>query len=143
LVPRTDLVNALEFEEQARRKLAPAVFAAVAGSHRLGFDRITLRPRMCVPVLDMDLSVTLFGDLNFAPIVVGPIERQQRFHPDGELATVRGAAAARAAVVVSSHSSVRGGSPPRLGRALVSDLRERSSAASEMRAIRPGVEPFA
>lgn len=105
-VPRAELVNTLEFEEQARRRLAPAVFAQLAGSGRAPFDRITLRPRMCVPVLDMHLGVTLFGDAHFAPIVVGPISNQRRFHADGELATARGAGAANATMVVSSESSV-------------------------------------
>jgi 4-hydroxymandelate oxidase len=106
LVPRGDLVNTLEFEEQARKQLAPTAFGEIAGSDRTEFDRITLRPRMCVPVLDMNLSVTLFGDTHFAPIVVGPIEDQKRFHPDAEIGTVTGAAAAKAAIVVSSDSSV-------------------------------------
>src|SRR5207244_3434257 len=99
LVPRLDLVNTLEFEEQAKRKLAPGMFAEIAGSGRTEFDRITLRPRMCVPVLDMNLSVTLFGDTHFTPIVVGPIEDQKRFHVDGEIGTVKGAAAAKTAIV--------------------------------------------
>src|SRR5262245_23789384 len=106
LVPRGDLVNTLEYEDEARKALAPAAFAAIAGSDRADFDRITLRPRMCVPVLDMNLSVTLFGDTHFTPIVVGPVEMQRRFHQDAEIATIAGAAAARAAVIVSSHSSV-------------------------------------
>ena len=106
LAPRAELVNTLEYEEQARLKLAPAVYSLVSGGDRAAFDRITLRPRLLVPTLDMDLSVTLFGDKLFAPIVVGPIGNQRRFHPDGELATVKGASAARALTVVSSHSSV-------------------------------------
>jgi 4-hydroxymandelate oxidase len=59
-----------------------------------------------VPVLDMDLSGQLFGDSHFAPILVGPVENQRRFHPEGELATVKGASEAKAAVVVSDRSSV-------------------------------------
>ena len=106
LAPRADLVNTLEYEEQAKLKLAPAVYSLVAGGDRAAFDRITLRPRMLVPTLDMDLSVTLFGDKLFAPIIVGPIADQRRFHADGELATVKGASAARAVMVVSSQSSV-------------------------------------
>jgi isopentenyl diphosphate isomerase/L-lactate dehydrogenase-like FMN-dependent dehydrogenase len=105
-VPRNELVNTLEFEEQAARRLPPEMRALVAGSPRASFDRITLRPRLCVPVLDLDLSVTLFGDTHFAPILVGPIEDQRRFHPEGERATVQGAGAAKTAVVVSSRSSV-------------------------------------
>lgn len=106
LVPREDLVNTLEFEEQAARRLPPERRALLAGSPRESLDRITLRPRICVPVLDLDLSVPLFGDTHFAPILVGPVADQERFHPDGELATVRGAGAARAAIVVSSRSTV-------------------------------------
>ena len=80
LAPRAELVNTLEYEEQAKLKLAPAVYSLVSGGDRAAFDRITLRPRMLVPTLDLDLSVTLFGDTLFAPIVVGPIGNQRRFH---------------------------------------------------------------
>src|SRR6185503_1008510 len=59
-----------------------------------------------VPVLDLDLSLTLFGQTLFAPIVVAPIARQTEFHPDGERATLKGASAARTVTVVSSHSAV-------------------------------------
>ena len=104
--PRVELVNTLEYEEQAKRKLAPAVFAQIAGGERASFDRITLRPRLLVPTVDMDLGVTLFGDRLFAPVVVGPIADQRRFHADGELATARGASAAKAVMVVSSRSSI-------------------------------------
>lgn len=38
--------------------------------------------------------------------LVGPVADQRQYHADGELATVRGASAANAAVVVSSRSSV-------------------------------------
>ena len=81
-------------------------YAAIAGGDRSAFDRITLRPRMMVPVLDLNLSVTLFGQTLFAPILVAPIAQQTQFHPDGERATVTGASAARAVTVVSSDSSV-------------------------------------
>jgi isopentenyl diphosphate isomerase/L-lactate dehydrogenase-like FMN-dependent dehydrogenase len=106
LAPREQLVNTLEYEEQARRTLPPATAALIAGGDRSAFDRITLRPRMLVPTLDLDLTVTLFGDAVPAPIVVSPIADQKRFHPDGELATVKGASLANAPVIVSSHSSV-------------------------------------
>jgi isopentenyl diphosphate isomerase/L-lactate dehydrogenase-like FMN-dependent dehydrogenase len=61
---------------------------------------------MMVPTLDLDLSVALFGDTHFTPIVVGPVAEQRRYHPEGELATQRGAAAARTAMIVSGRSSV-------------------------------------
>src|SRR5258708_22555322 len=106
LAPRDQLVNTLEYEEQAKRALTADSFASIAGGDRAAFDRITLRPRMLSPTLDLDLTVTLFGDTLFSPVMVGPIGHQRQFHPDGELATVKGASAAKAAVIISSDASV-------------------------------------
>jgi 4-hydroxymandelate oxidase len=105
LAPRTDLANVLEVEGVAQRKLVPHVYSMIAGGDRSFFDRITFRPRMMVNTMALDLSTELFGEKIFAPILVGPTSRQQTFHPDGELAMVRGAAAARTLVVVSGDSS--------------------------------------
>jgi 4-hydroxymandelate oxidase len=105
-VPRGDLVNVLEYEAQARLVLGPAQAAPILGSDRTVTDRITLRPRMNIPTRDLDLTSTLFGDEHFTPIIVGPIADQKRFHPDGEVAMARGASAAKAAMVVSSDSSL-------------------------------------
>jgi 4-hydroxymandelate oxidase len=106
LVPRSDLVNVLEYETQARLVLGPAKVAPILGSDRTVTDRITLRPRMNIPTRDLDLTSTLFGDEHFTPIIVGPIADQKRFHPEGEIAMARGASAAKAAMVVSSDASV-------------------------------------
>lgn len=114
LAPRAELVNALEYEEQARLALPSPVVSLIADrrdpsgerADRQAFDRITLRPRMLVPTLDLDLTVSLFGDRVPAPIVVAPIADQKRFRADGEAATVRGASLAQAPVIVSSQSSV-------------------------------------
>ena len=106
LVPRSDLVNGLEYETQARLVLGPAKVAPILGSDRTVTDRITLRPRMNIPTRDLDLTSTLFGDEHFTPIIVGPIADQKRFHPEGEIAMARGASAAKAAMVVSSDASV-------------------------------------
>src|SRR5580658_3863344 len=106
IAPRNDLVNVLEFESMAERKLAPPVYKTIAGSDRSFFERITFRPRMMVPTTKMDLSLPLFGEKMFAPIMAGPLARMQNYHPDGEIAMVRAASAAKAWMVVSSESSV-------------------------------------
>jgi len=106
LAPRAELVNVLEYEAQARLVLGPSRVAPILGSDRTVTDRITLRPRMNIPTTDLDLTATLFGDAHFTPIIVGPIADQRRFHADGEVATARGASAAKAAMVVSSDSSL-------------------------------------
>jgi 4-hydroxymandelate oxidase len=106
LVPRGDLVDVLEYEPQARLALGPVRVAPILGSDRSVTDRITLRPRMNIPTLNLDLTSALFGDQHFTPIIVGPIADQKRFHAEGEVATARGASAANAAMVVSSDSSL-------------------------------------
>ena len=106
LAPRADLVDVLEYESQARLVLGAARVTPILGSDRTVTDRITLRPRMNIPTRDLDLTSTLFGDQHFAPIIVGPVADQKRFHPEGEIAMARGASAAKAAMVVSSDASL-------------------------------------
>ena len=106
LAPRAELVNVFEYEDQARQVAGPAKMAPVTGSDRTVTDRITLRPRMNIPTRELDLTTTLFGDQHFTPISIGPMADQKRFHPEGEVATARGASAAKAGMVVSSDSSM-------------------------------------
>ncbi|MGO9262929.1 MAG: alpha-hydroxy-acid oxidizing protein [Bryobacteraceae bacterium] len=105
IAPARELVNTFEFEAMARRSLSAAAFGEIAGSDRGAFERITFRPRIMVNTVKLDLTTELFGQKMFAPILVGPTSGQKRFHPEGELATVRGAAAAKTAMVVSSRAS--------------------------------------
>jgi isopentenyl diphosphate isomerase/L-lactate dehydrogenase-like FMN-dependent dehydrogenase len=90
----------------AERKLAPDVYSTIAGSDRAFFDRITFRPRMMVPTTHLDLTISLFGEKMFAPVIAGPIARLQNYHPDGEVGMVRAASAAKSWMVVSSESSL-------------------------------------
>jgi len=106
IAPHDELINTLEFEPMAERQLDDATYAKIAGSDRRAFDRMTFQLRLMVNTLDLDLSVDLFGDKLFAPILVGPTSHQKRFHPDGELAMARGASAGKAAMVVAGRSSV-------------------------------------
>ncbi len=106
IAPRADLVNVLEFEDMAKRQLAPPIFDRIAGSDRSFFNRITFRPRMMVSTMHMDMSLQLFGDKMFAPIMAGPVAKLQTYHPDGEAGMARAASAAKAWMVVSSDSSM-------------------------------------
>lgn len=103
-VPVEELVNTLEFEPLAKNALAPSLYSLVAGSERAAFERITFRPRMMVDTTKLDLSFDLFGQKHFAPLLVGPVTDQRRFHADGEPATARGALKAKAGFVASGES---------------------------------------
>jgi 4-hydroxymandelate oxidase len=105
IAPRNELVNALEFADVAERMLSPLTFAKISGSDRSYFDRITLRPRLCVDCEKIDLTADVFGQKLFTPIVVGPISKLQQYHPEGEVAMAKGAAAAKTVMIVSSDSS--------------------------------------
>ncbi len=115
IAPLAELLNALELEGAARQKLPKPVFdhiAAGAGDERTlrrnreFFERITFRPRMLVDVSKQDLSVELFGERLFTPLIAGPTALQGRAHPAGEIAMRHGAAAGRSLAVVSERSSV-------------------------------------
>jgi 4-hydroxymandelate oxidase len=105
IAPRDEVVNVFEIEAMARRKLPETVYSAIAGSDRRAFDRMTFRPRMLVNVTELDLTTELFGEKLFAPIIAGPMAEQKQFHPEAEVATVRGASAAQACMIVSSRAS--------------------------------------
>ncbi|HYI96343.1 MAG TPA: alpha-hydroxy-acid oxidizing protein [Bryobacteraceae bacterium] len=105
IAPLAELVNAFEVQAMARRKLPDNVYAIIAGTDRRALERITFRPRLMVNVTQLDLTTELLGEKMFAPILVAPIANQQAFHPEGELATARGASAAKTALVISSQSS--------------------------------------
>jgi 4-hydroxymandelate oxidase len=69
--------------------------------NREAFQRIRLRPRVLEEVV-VDTRVSLLGhDLPF-PILLAPVAYQRTLHPEGELATARGAGAAGAVSVVST-----------------------------------------
>jgi 4-hydroxymandelate oxidase len=106
MTPREEIVNVFEMEAVARRKLPENVYVSLSGGSRRAFDRITFRPRMLVNVTQLDLSLSLFGEKLFTPIVVAPIGAQKRFHPDGELGSLRGASTAQAPMMVSIRSDV-------------------------------------
>jgi 4-hydroxymandelate oxidase len=54
---------------------------------------------------EINLSAEVMGQTLFAPILVGPVANQKRYHPEGELAMARGASTAKAVMVVPARSS--------------------------------------
>ena len=69
------------------------------------YQRIRLKPRVLVDVSKLDTRVTLFGHEHPFPILLAPTAYHKLAHPDGELATARGASAASATMVMSTMST--------------------------------------
>jgi 4-hydroxymandelate oxidase len=139
-------------EEKARAKLAPGAYAfAAAGAddeitladNIAAWRRLRLRPRVLNDITKIDTSVKVLGRKLKTPIMVAPFGRHKLFHPEGERATARGAAAAGAAFVLPTTSTISiedvatepGNSPRwfqlylRPDRKLTEDLIDRAAAA--------------
>src|SRR5262245_9866423 len=69
------------------------------------FDRVWLTPRVLVDVSRVDVATTLLGQRLSLPILLAPTAYHCLAHPDGEIATARGAAAAGALMIVSTMST--------------------------------------
>jgi len=104
LAPVLELVNVPEFEPMAQLVLSPDRFQSIRGGHRRSFDRMTFRQRLMVYAMDLDLTTGLYGYDMFAPLIVGPVANQSGLHPEGELATARGAGTAKAVMVATGRS---------------------------------------
>jgi len=112
--PQEQLLNVFDFDAAAKAKLPKTAYEYVSGGawdewtlrrNRTMFERIIFQPRFFRQVDKLDLSLTLFGQKMSMPILVAPTGTHALVHPDGELATVRGAGAAGASMVVSTSSS--------------------------------------
>jgi 4-hydroxymandelate oxidase len=103
-----------DFESEAEKHLPPEVWGYVAGgagdeislrANSAAFDRIFLRPRVLRDVLPVELSVSLFGLHLPFPIFLAPTAYHRTVHPDGELATARGASIHGLPFVVSTSTT--------------------------------------
>lgn len=109
-------INLADFEELARQRVEPAAWGYIAGGaddevtlrdNVAAFRRLRLLPRVLVDVSRVDPGATVLGQWVALPVLLAPTAFQSLAHPEGELATVRGAAAAGTVAVVSTMSGYR------------------------------------
>lgn len=110
-----DVVSVADYEALAQERLDPSVWAYLSGGaadeltlrgNRTAFDRIQLSPRLFRDFSRASTGLTLFGRDFAHPILLAPTALHRLFHPEGEHATVLGAAAMEAGMVVSTQASV-------------------------------------
>jgi 4-hydroxymandelate oxidase len=103
-----------DFEPLARAKMSAMAYEYVAGgaadeitlrANREVFDRMRLMPRILLDVSHIDTSVAVLGQQLSGPIILAPVAYHKLFHPEGELATVRGAGAAGVKMTLSTFST--------------------------------------
>ena len=97
--------------DYAARKRSPvlprAASSALRAIRKAGWWPASVSYTHLVDVSKLDTRVTLFGQEFAYPILLAPTGGQRLIHPEGELAAVRGAAAANATYVISSSASIR------------------------------------
>ncbi len=103
-----------EWKLKAREVLPKGIFDYIAGgagaeytirANREAFYFWRILPRVLVDVADRDLSVNLFGYRYPTPILLAPVDRQELYHAEGELATARAAAATGVSFVLSTFAT--------------------------------------
>jgi 4-hydroxymandelate oxidase len=109
------LLSLSDYEAEARTRISHGAWERISGGaadeitlrwNREAWDRIKLKPRVLVDVSRIDTRVHLFGaDLPF-PILLAPTGGQGLIRPEGDLEAARGAAAAKAAYVISSSAGM-------------------------------------
>jgi 4-hydroxymandelate oxidase len=109
-----EAINVFDLEPVCRQNVPPAHFGYMASgiddevtlrANREGFLKFQFRPRRLVDVSKVDMSVDILGVRYPSPIVVAPIGGQKSFHPDGEVATARGAKAGNHLQILSTATS--------------------------------------
>jgi len=110
-----DAVSVSDLQAIARRRMEPMAREFIEGAaadeislrwNREAYDRIRLNPRVLRDVSSVDTRVNLLGLALPFPILLAPTALHKLVHSEGELATVRGAGAAQAAMTLSTMSSV-------------------------------------
>ncbi|XP_072032432.1 2-Hydroxyacid oxidase 1-like [Amphiura filiformis] len=103
-----------DYEKKAEQLLPKFAFDFYAGGaddqqtlqdNKEAFKRFRLRPRLMRDVSNRDMSTTILGHHLPHPIAIGPSSFHKMAHPDGEIATVKGAAMTSTPMCVAGSGS--------------------------------------
>src|SRR5688500_427136 len=107
-------ISLADLEPLARARMEPGAWDYYAGGsgdeltiadNREAWNRLRLLPRVLIDVSRVDLSTSAFGVPLAHPVVVAPTAAHYLAHPEAEVGTARGAAAADALMTLSTISS--------------------------------------
>ena len=108
-----DPINLYDYEARAKLTLshdtwdfidAGAMDEFTTRRNRSAFEDLTLRPRFLRDIGERDISTTVLGEKISMPVMVSPAGSHMVAHPDGELATARGAGLSDPLMVLSTSS---------------------------------------
>src|SRR5688572_27613392 len=110
------LTSVADFEKAASGRMTRMSYEYVNGGaadeqtlawNQSAYRDIKLRQRVLIDVSKIDTSIRLFGRVLAHPILLAPTAYHKLVHPDGEVATARGAMTAQATMIVSSFATVK------------------------------------
>ena len=109
-----ELLNLFDFEKKAEELMTKMVWEFVASGaadeitlkwNREAFDKIKIQTHVLNDVSEIDTKMSLFGQQLSYPILIAPSSNHKIMHPEGEVATARGANLGFATYVVSSSTT--------------------------------------
>lgn len=108
-------INLYDYRDRARRLLPPPLWNYIDGGgvvdestvrrNRAALDQLTLRPRFLRDISRREISTTVLGQPVSLPVMLSPAGMHMNVHPEGELATARGAGMSGALMILSTLSS--------------------------------------
>jgi len=110
-----NIASVNDYIPYARERMSAAAWAYVSGGaadeltmadNEAAFQRLRIQPRVLACLAGASTELELFGSRLPYPILLAPVAYQRLAHHDGELASVLGASALRATMVVSTQASV-------------------------------------
>ena len=111
---RLEPINLYDYETRAKEVLPPPLWDYIDGGvlddstvrrNRVALDELTLRPRFLRDISQRDISTTVLGEPVSLPVLISPAGMHMNVHPEGELATARGAGMSKTLMIVSTVSS--------------------------------------
>ena len=109
-----DPINLYDYEERAKLTLphndwdtieAGAMDMFTTRRNRSAFEALTLRPRFMRDISERNISTTVLGEKISLPVMIAPAGGHMKAHPDGELATARGAGMSKTLMMLSTGSN--------------------------------------
>lgn len=110
-----EITTVADYEPYARERMSPAAWAYISGGaadeltladNCAAFRRLRLHQRVLSDLAGASTQLELFGDTFQYPIFLAPVAYHKLAHPYGERATVLGASAMQAGMVVSTQASI-------------------------------------
>ena len=109
-----DLINLFDFEQKAEGIMSKMAYEYVASGaadentlkwNREALDKIKMQTHVLNDVSNIETQVSIFGQELPYPILIAPSAFHKIMHPEGEIATARGAGQASTTYVVSSFTT--------------------------------------